>query len=166
MPRVYRNHPALDTIVNDEPNPRQVPLCPRPVAMLTGKARAFDSYGGVTAALKRAIRWQPLAEAEDRSVGMPVSGSATRGSTKSLGSEGSGSFAVSIRRCKRDNSRHLHRRGLPTYTLEILDLIPCRSGKSEVDGSAPPFCLPDRHGDGGATYVCATPPGGGSLPSQ
>ena len=40
----------------------RAPLCPRPVATFTGKARALDSYGGVTAALKRTVELKPTAE--------------------------------------------------------------------------------------------------------
>ena len=88
LPRVNRNFPAVDTTVHDEPIPRKAPLCPKLVAALTGKARVLDYYGGVTAALKRAIRRQPLAEADNRSVGMPIGVSATMESTSSLGIKG------------------------------------------------------------------------------
>ena len=62
--------------------------------------------------------------------------------------------AVPIGECKGDIRGNLHRRDLSTYTSDFPDLFfahavtaiysgpPCRSGKSEVDGSDPPFSLP------------------------
>ena len=173
MPRVIRNSPTVDVPVHDEPIPRQAPLRPRPVTMLM----ALDSYGGVTAPLKRAIRWQPLAAAEYRSVGMPIAAHASWRSTTSSGIKGKEGFAVSIQGCKRDKGHDLHRGSLPTYTsdfpyllglLAVTDIFrapPCRSGKSEVDGSDPPFFLP---GAGAGVlrnlHLRSTPWGGRSLP--
>lgn len=68
---------------SDEPDPRQAPLCLRPVATLTAKARALDSYGGVTAELKRAIEVQPAVE--DGSSQVMIDGYCTWWATRLLG---------------------------------------------------------------------------------
>ena len=72
---------------------------------------------------------------------------------------------------------HLHHEGFSPYTGEFPDLpfllvvtarfpdAGARTGKSEVDGSAPPFCCPERARGRCAIHICATPPGG-ALPSK
>ena len=53
---------AVDATVHNQPNSRKAPLCTRLVAALTGDTAVLDTYGGVTAALKRAVELQPAAE--------------------------------------------------------------------------------------------------------
>ena len=62
---------------------RATPLCPRPVATLTGKARALDFYGGVTAELKRTIELHPTVE--DGFVKRMIDGYRTWRATRLLG---------------------------------------------------------------------------------
>ena len=50
-----RNYPGVNTCVREKPNPCKAPLCTRPVAVLAEDAAVLDTYGGVTASLKRTI---------------------------------------------------------------------------------------------------------------
>ena len=79
-----RSYPAVNTNVRDEPIPRNAPLCTRPVAALTEEVWVLDYYGGVAAALKRAIRCQTLADTAYRSVGEVIDCYCSRRTTRLL----------------------------------------------------------------------------------
>lgn len=65
----------MDANVHNEPNSRKASLCTRPVAALTGVAAVLDTYGGVTAALKRVFAVQPAVK--DRPIQVVIDGERT-----------------------------------------------------------------------------------------
>ena len=137
-------------------------------------------FHAVTTPLKRPFMLQPVVE--DRSVQVVIDGEHTgqsqrlmeprfgSASRRSRGRSGSESESAGVTYIMR--AFHLTQANSP-ISLFCLWLRPdprtpapaARTGKSEVDGSDPPFCCPDRARGRCAIHICATPPGG-SLPSH